>query len=220
MLALHPVRLRPPGDRQETFFDSGFMFILLPSGLLGFFMLMAVAWSDSAGLATFLLLSGGFFIWLPLDVVRRDWGYLLIMFWRSLAVKFYLNQATATVSQETLRSGDEFEFSYRLSFKRRAEVRRFRVQLVVRKVESYEFDSGEESRMREKIKDTVVREAERLGWRAKPGENFCKNVTLRIPDSPPYSGQWLIKVRIGLSELVTLERYYPLHVSRYPLRAQ
>ena len=147
-----------------------------------------------------------------LYIVRRDWGYLLIRLWRSLAVKFYLNQATATVSQETLRSGDEFEFSYRLSFKRRAEVRRFRVQLVVREAESYEIDTGEETRMREKLTDKVVQEAERLGWRAKPGENFCKNVTLRIPDSPPYSGQWLIKVRIGLSELVTLERYYPLHV--------
>ncbi len=215
MRTLHPVRLRPPGDRQETFFDSGFMFILIPPGIMGFVLLMAGGseWSDSAGRATFLLLFGGFLILLPLDVVRRDWGYLLIMLWRSLAVKFYLNQATATVSLETLRSGDEFEFSYRLSFKRRTEVRRFRVQLVVREAESYEFDAGEETRMREKLTDKVVQTAERLGWRGKPGENFCKNVTLRIPDSPPYSGQWLIKVRIGLSELVTLERYYPLHVS-------
>ncbi len=57
--------------------------------------------------------------------------------WSSVVAKFYLSESTATVSKRFLRAGEEFQFTYRQSFKRRTTVRKLCVALVSREYETY-----------------------------------------------------------------------------------
>jgi len=87
---------------------------------------------------------------------------------------------------------------------------------MVRTVISYEAEVGADGEvgMMNETKDEVVQEAERPGWLYQAGETRNYNTSFQIPDSPRYSGQWLIKVHIRLNRLLVLERHYPLLVRR------
>ena len=132
-----------------------------------------------------------------------------------LLTKFYLGEARATISEETLLAGDEFEFTYMQSFKRRISVRKLRAQLMVRTESHYKTEVGADGEMgwMDEIEDKVLQEAQRPGWQAQPGEWSNDNAVFQLPDSALLSDIWLIKVHMRLNRLLMLERNYRLRVT-------
>ena len=144
------------------------------------------------------------------------YGYLVPRLWSSVVAKFYLSESTATVSKRFLRAGEEFQFTYRQSFKRRTRVRRLCIALVSREYEAYEVEGNDETIKMERWDDKAIEEFNQPGWQAQPGETLQQTVAFRFADPPILlnkSESYLIKVYIYLNWLVTLQRVYRLYMS-------
>lgn len=222
---LYPVNLPPPGDRAsiESF---GFWFRLIFFGMMAVALLLGGSFGATSMSGRVWLLSlGALSSLLPLMYVL-EWSYLIPIAWSSIIVKFYLEESTASVSKRSLRAGDEFQFTYRQSFKRRTRVRKFCVALVIRAHETYEIQGeGEDDDIkRERWDDKAIVEFNQPGWQAQPGEDLQETATFKIADPPILLGSagsvtrqnssgYLIKVTINLNWSATFQRIYRLDVS-------
>jgi len=142
--------------------------LLFCGGASGLFLVGGLGWDRSVPWAALFLLLGTSLSTIPLSMVLGIWGYSLAslaMLCIALLTNFYLGETRATISKETLRTGNEFEFTYMQRFKRRTSVRKLRAQLMVRTVSSYETEVGADGEvgMMNERKDEVLQEAERPG---------------------------------------------------------
>jgi len=209
---LYPANLPPPGRRDVRSF--GFWFRLLFWGTVA---LILVTWGFLGSKPDTVLrfFIGAPFAFIFLMDVGFNYGYLVPRFWSSIVAKFYLSESTATVSKRFLRAGEEFQFTYRQSFKRRTRVRRLCISLVSREYEVYEAGHEESIKM-ERWDDKAIEEFNQPGWQAQPGETLQQTVAFRFADPPILlnkSESYLIQVYIYLNWLVTLQRVYRLYMS-------
>ena len=212
MRTLYPANLPPPGSRESTE-SFGFWFWLLFWGTMAsIFVTWGLLGSKPESFFAFFL-GAPFTLIFLMRVV--PYGYLVPRLWSSVVAKFYLSESTATVSH-FLRAGEEFQFTYRQSFKRRTRVRRLCIALVSREYEAYEVEGADETIKMERWDDKAIEEFNQPGWQAQPGENLQQTVTFRFADPPILlnkSESYLIKVYIYLNWLVTLQRVYRLYMS-------
>ncbi len=211
---LYPTNL-PRGDRPSTE-SFGFWFRLLFFGTMTLVFLVggscgATSTSDRIP----LLLLGTLSSLVLLAVGFRTWGYVLAVLCNSAVAKFYLYETTATISKRVVRVGDEFEFIYRQSFRRRALVRKFRIELAVRQSVVHEEEGNEETITWEDEGDTVIEEFNRSGWQTQPGESFQDTATFHLTGTPmvSYPSEWLIKVYLYLNRPLVVQQVYRLQVS-------
>ena len=120
-----------------------------------------------------------------------------------------------TVSSDTLRVGETFSFSYRQSFKKRAEVKQILFQLLQRESATYRRGTDTVTVTHEDI----VRKFEHPGRQYQAGEIFYGDHKFQIPPTAMHTFKgnnnkigWFIRVKVAFAGWPDLKREYFLTV--------